>query len=47
MALQEPIQQRPKTLAEGAVCFSCALIALTAAAVVLQQAIGLLPSVLP
>lgn len=47
MALQDPIHHRSKTLAEGAVCFSCALIALAAAAVVLQRVIGLLPSVLP
>lgn len=46
MSLQGPIQHRPKTLAESAVCFSCALIALAAAAVILQQAMALLPSFL-
>lgn len=46
MSLQAPIQHRPKTLAEGAVCFGCALIALAAAAVVLQWAMALLPSFL-
>lgn len=36
MAVREPIHHGSKTLAEGAVCFGCALAALAAAAVALQ-----------
>lgn len=43
MAVRDPAHHHaPKTLAEGAVCFSCALGALAAAAVVIQWAMGLL-----
>lgn len=42
MAAREPVHHAPKTLAEGAVCFSCTLVALTAAAIVIQWAMGLL-----
>lgn len=43
MAFREPVHHGSKTLAEGAVCFGCALAALTAAAVILQWAMSLLP----
>ncbi len=42
MALHEPIHHQPKTLAEGAVCFACALGLLGIAAVALQWAISAL-----
>lgn len=43
MSLHEPAHRHaPKTLAEGAVCFTCALGALAAAAVVIQWAMSLL-----
>ena len=43
MAMQPHVQHPPKTLAEGAVCFGCILAILTAAAMGLQWAMGLLP----
>ena len=42
MAMHEPVHHAPKTLKEGAVCFSCAIGALAAAAVVIQWAMSLL-----
>lgn len=42
MAFREPVHHAPKTLAEGAICFGCALAALAGAAVVLQWAMSLL-----
>lgn len=42
MALNQTKPHGSKTLAEGAVCFGCALAALTAAAVALQWLMGLL-----
>ncbi|WP_309644133.1 hypothetical protein [Phenylobacterium sp.] len=41
MALHEPDHHGSKTLAEGAVCFGCALAALAAAAVALQWMMSL------
>jgi hypothetical protein len=41
MAVHEPIHHGSKTLAEGAVCFGCALAALAGAAVALQWIMGL------
>ena len=40
MAVREPIHHGSKTLAEGAVCFGCALAALAVAAVALQWLLG-------
>ncbi|WP_293350198.1 hypothetical protein [Phenylobacterium sp.] len=42
MAFREPVHDAPKTLAEGAICFGCALAALAAAAVALQWMMGIL-----
>lgn len=42
MASPEPIHHAPKTLAEGAVCFGCALAALAGVAVALQWMLGAL-----
>lgn len=36
MAMHEPIHHAPKSLKEGAVCFSCAIGALAVAAVAIQ-----------
>jgi hypothetical protein len=43
MAVHEPIHHAPKTLAEGAVCFGCALAALAGAAVAIQWLMSVLP----
>jgi hypothetical protein len=43
MALHEPAQHPPKTLAEGAVCFACVAGLLLAAAVGLQWVLHLVP----
>lgn len=42
MSVHEPAHHAPKTLAEGAVCFGCALAALAGAAVVLQWVMSVL-----
>lgn len=41
MSVHEPAHHAPKTLVEGALCFTCALGALALAAVVIQWAMGL------
>lgn len=40
MALQEPAHHAPKPLAESALCFGCAIAALTCAAVAIQWLMG-------
>lgn len=40
MTFREPIHRAPTTLAEGAVCFGCAIAALAGAAVALQWVMG-------
>jgi hypothetical protein len=43
MAVHEPTHHGSKTLAEGAVCFGCALAALAGAAVAIQWLMSVLP----
>lgn len=43
MSVHEPIQHRPKTLGESAVCFGCMIGLLAAATVVVQWVVHLLP----
>lgn len=40
MALHEPVHHSSKTLAEGAVCFTCAIVGLTAIAIAVQWLMG-------
>ena len=42
MAMHDNVERAPKTLREGAVCFSCAVALLGAATLALQWAISLL-----
>lgn len=42
MALHEPVHHAQKTLAEGVVCFACALGALALAAIVMRWALALI-----
>lgn len=43
MSVHEPIHHRPKTLAESAICFGCAIGLLAVASVVVQWAMHLVP----